>query len=647
MKRKFNKKLERDDKGVSEIIADILILGITVSLFMVLFWFVWSIPTPTDLSLAEFEPNLLFDEGGTGAFINLTHVSGETVTGYTTDILLFKNTNEEILSLQTKGTYMGSDYGILESPNDNWDVGEKWTFLWSSITANDELDVRIVDSRSSTVVWQSTLLGAGKNDAPIIMDRHYSPRPAVSDSDITLFATVKDPDGKADITSVKADVSALNDTLDMVPLTDEDEDGTYECTIKVTSPVNSTPYTVTFYAKDGELTHWRRMDVRVTGSFDVRPVIIISLAEPNSVDPEEDAQFEVRAFVWDPQGNDNIDKTEVKIDLTSIGQGVQTMTENPANSGVFRYPSANTPSTKGDYVITVSAKDIDGYASENYTFYLHVIDDATSESEPPDPTEDWSIPKKLWDYIGFTQLDVDDLFWTHAGDWPAQGGGNPNFPDHWHPIYRINNKHIESDGMIWHLVANNHGNRTIFLDSHCTIRWQQGISADFRHIVSNDTTAYPHTGNPGSEGDMFEFAFDSDYVMDINKQSQEKGGPQLDIKFGAASIGKDDFKQSAGSAGAGNNPHALFVSMSGILGPENKTIQEILDHYGYLDISQYHPEDHVDEGGEWGTKWFGQLIPFLSIWVYQNDGTGVGQQDSNPEYLWPPPQPGWYRGLGS
>jgi hypothetical protein len=267
------------------------------------------------------------------------------------------------------------------------------------------------------------------------------------------------------------------------------------------------------------------------------------------------------------------------------------------------------------------------------------------------------LPPDIWDYIGYVQIDFDDIFWTHLGEWPAHNGSSPpnaDYPSHYHPIYRMNNKHVQKEvngckGMIWNMVMNNHGNRTVFLDAYSTVRWLEGSSSKWRFIIANDTTEYPHTGGPGQDGDIFGFEFDPDYVMNINQQSQQEGSVQLDVKFGSTSVGDGDSCNDfgdAGSSGPGNNPHGLLISLSGMLGPLNKTVGDILSHYGYSEISEYDPMDHLDNsteessyGEEWKTKQYGQLIPFLSIWVFSQGGGG---SDENPSYPWPPPHPPWY-----
>ncbi len=633
MKRRMMRRKAWDDEGITSIVSDMLVLGITVSLFVALFAFVYNMPGPSENTFAEFESDLNLDVAG--GWVNLTHCSGETLMGHRTRIYLYKNLYEEVIPLGTKGVEGGEPYGI-DSLDENWDVGETWKYYWEGISSKDKLEGRIIDEQSNSLVWLCNLLDTSLNFAPIIMERWHS-KPASMGGYVRLYANVIDSNGRDDIESVWANVSVLNDTIGTIFFTDEDQDGTY-LTPQFKIEIGEGSYLLTVTAKDkSNFLDSARLIVDVESIFADVPIIIYGIAEPNPVDPYESAQFEVRACIWDPQGNDNIDKDQVKVDLTNMGQSVQVMSESPVNSGVFRY-TATTPSLKGDYIVNLSAKDVDNNAAENYTLHLHVIEDAIGETQP---SEDWSIPKKIWDYIGFAQLDIDDIFWTHAGEWPEQGGEGPS---HYHPIYRINDKHIQQSinghkSMIWHVIVNNHGNRTIYLDSYTTLRWQEGTSSKWRFIIANDTSSYPHTGGAGQEGDIFGFAFDADYVIDINKASQEQGGPQLDIKFGAKSIGDNDFGD-AGSTGSGNNPHPIFISLSGILGPMNKSVAEILDHYGYENISQYHPENHIDDSEpEWRTKWFGQLIPFLSVWVFSQGGAG---EEENSSYPWPPPQPDWY-----
>ena len=88
MKTKVRRKMSWDEHGVSEIIADILILAMTVVLFAVIFAFVWSMPAPNEATYADMEGSIQLD--ATGGRIFVTHLSGEDLRDTYTEIYLYK-----------------------------------------------------------------------------------------------------------------------------------------------------------------------------------------------------------------------------------------------------------------------------------------------------------------------------------------------------------------------------------------------------------------------------------------------------------------------------------------------------------------------------------------------------------------------------
>jgi hypothetical protein len=226
MKDKIRRKLVWDDYGVSEIIADILILMMTVVLFAIIFAFVWSLPAPDEAVYADFDTSLNMRDLG-GATINLTLISGEDIQDFYTSMYLIMNKGspgQDYRELKVKGP-AGVDvdnplgYGV--TGDETWSAGERWTYFHSSVTSSDDLEIMIVDQKSQSLIFGAKLLGAGANDAPIIMERYYTPEPGNNASSITIYANVRDPDGWDDISSsgsVYANVSAINKSMTFLTL---------------------------------------------------------------------------------------------------------------------------------------------------------------------------------------------------------------------------------------------------------------------------------------------------------------------------------------------------------------------------------------------------------------------------------------------
>ncbi|MCU0862083.1 MAG: type IV pilin, partial [Methanomassiliicoccales archaeon] len=89
----YNRKLRKSRKGVSDIIGNILILGITVTLFSSIMMFVVSMPAPNEGAYADFTPSVRYIEGSPYDIIqiNMTHKGGQELQDTTTNIYLDVN----------------------------------------------------------------------------------------------------------------------------------------------------------------------------------------------------------------------------------------------------------------------------------------------------------------------------------------------------------------------------------------------------------------------------------------------------------------------------------------------------------------------------------------------------------------------------
>ena len=155
MGKKKARKIIWDEKGVSEILADMLILVITITLFSGVLLFLYTLPAPNESTYAEFDSKVEYDdEGGT---INVTHIGGESLKGGYTKVYLSKNIKEEIRILDTQGSDLDNpNYGI--QGDKNWDCNEKWSYFFGGIESEDDLVISIVDLKSNSLIMKSKLL---------------------------------------------------------------------------------------------------------------------------------------------------------------------------------------------------------------------------------------------------------------------------------------------------------------------------------------------------------------------------------------------------------------------------------------------------------------------------------------------------------
>ena len=168
MKFAYKKK----EKGVSEVIGTILILGITVTLFSSIFYYVAVIPPPKAQIYASFSSTYYIEKNGT-AFINITNMGGDTVPISDTNIIfIFSN------STGTKT----EEFALAQLCNWNknyWPVGYTLIFnankTGSVIIKNILTSVKVMIYNTNQLIWQNTM-GYTSGGMQII-GVNYSPYP--------------------------------------------------------------------------------------------------------------------------------------------------------------------------------------------------------------------------------------------------------------------------------------------------------------------------------------------------------------------------------------------------------------------------------------------------------------------------------------
>jgi len=373
MKEKVRKKIVWDENGISEILADILILAMTVVLFAIIFAFVYSLPAPDESTYADFETHIdLYDPSG--ARINVSHVSGEDLYHAYTDVYLFKNvgfSGQEVRRLATQDSDSDNPGGYGIVGDKTWSTGETWTYYYSGITASDDLEIKVIDTKFQSLVMATKLLGAGVNDAPIVMERYYTPDPAYNASLVTIYAEVLDPDGYDDISapgSVFANVSALNKTysyVDFSVVSSSENSGLFKGEFVIDRGEGT--FTITIYAKDSS--------GRIDRGRIVINVAYTALNAPRILErwsiPEvgvNGSDITIYARVQDSDGYDNLDRVTVDIGQIENPNGSSHVVNmsDPEKDGIFEY-STIAYVARGDlYRVNFTARDITSLEDHAY-----------------------------------------------------------------------------------------------------------------------------------------------------------------------------------------------------------------------------------------------------------------------------------------
>lgn len=235
---RFDKQLRRCKRAVSDVIGNLLILAITVTLFSSIMYYVGTMPEPQDNTFADISYEISEVSGG-ARWIYLTHEGGQTLYNSSTNFYIYTDGTNLIY------TNMSASVG------DEWTAGEVWSYHLTGITEDTTVSIMIVDTDNNVIVWQTDLIGGmfSGSYAPIITVRGTTPSPIVDSSLFTFFVSVMDPNGDLNKSSVYIDGTAIG--MGVITLTDIDNDGKFVSAAK-TGKYAFDGKTVLIYASDLE-----------------------------------------------------------------------------------------------------------------------------------------------------------------------------------------------------------------------------------------------------------------------------------------------------------------------------------------------------------------------------------------------------------
>jgi FlaG/FlaF family flagellin (archaellin) len=208
------KGLQKGHNAVSEIIGNLLVLAITVTMFSGVLVFVMNMPPPQDRTISDF--NAQTGVSGTSLYVNITHEEGQPLSDSSTNIYVFKNDVSSTLNISSSTSSIGQD----------WNIGEVWSYIVPGYDSSVAVRIMIVDKTTNSIVWQTTLAGTttDQNTPPIIAERGLMPSPVYDQDLVHFFVTI--PVKSTSVKNAWVDASSLG-LAGNIALTDPDHDGTF------------------------------------------------------------------------------------------------------------------------------------------------------------------------------------------------------------------------------------------------------------------------------------------------------------------------------------------------------------------------------------------------------------------------------------
>lgn len=484
----------RKDAGVSEIVGDILILGITVVLFTSIFFFVNAIPTPNAQTYADFQASVsqpVTNGLTTQELLNITHLGGQTLNSGTTSVVIEVNQTVSVYPLQA-GNFVGSTGSLSPWTATRWSTNQVWSVNETDISTGSVVSVTIINTASNYVVWSTVLTGKSSILLPFIQNAYASPSPVSPGKNVTIYAVVL---GNAKY--VNASVSFLNSVKGSLQLAYSG--GFYTGVVQTSANLTSGQ----FYPVQIQATTSKGQMVNYTFTTLVEnngPTIITASVNPNPVTPG--GYFNFTAYVVDPnsaefspvQGVGNVTISPygppVLTNITVTGADAARMVPSPY-SGIFTYPGRVDLNVYGFETFVINATDAQGDWTVYYVtlVVLNTLNPGFLNSSYPST------------YLGPASMTYSNFKWYPAGSPQSTATG-----------YAVSTADVTSPGVYFQVeVANHNTSNTLYLDDLTNIYMFGGAQAGFQQysafIVLNGsngaTYLAPSANNAGYKSNTY------------------------------------------------------------------------------------------------------------------------------------------------
>lgn len=176
----------RRGRGVSDVVATILLLALTVTLFASIFAFVTTFPSPPAQNNNQFQANLLYTSNLTYVTgVRILHLAGPSVAG-NGQVYLKSATHPSAPEFQNPYTVSSGLGGAT-----NWNLGQVWnlTFLTTQRPQlPDNITIYVV--AGSQLLFSVILPGTAFPPPPTVVSTSISPTTPSKGQPFTVFATV-------------------------------------------------------------------------------------------------------------------------------------------------------------------------------------------------------------------------------------------------------------------------------------------------------------------------------------------------------------------------------------------------------------------------------------------------------------------------
>jgi len=466
--RKSTSGKGRKDSGVSEIIGDILILGITVTLFSTIFLYVNAFPTPNAQTYADFNASL----ASTGQ-LAITHEGGQILTSSLTAIVVQINQSTSVYSM-SQGLYITPQNTSSLWSLPRWSTGQTWAINLTGTDASSIVSVSIIDRANNYLVWSTVLNGQPKNLKPLIQNAYASPNPVTPGKQIVVYAVIYGTQGKSNNFNLTANLSLVSGSNNVsVPMTYNSASGLYSTKSITTSSANLTigqsyPITVTVTGPGKSSSNYTFMlSVERTG-----PTIVTASINPNPSTPG--AEFNITAYVIDSTPSAFNPAAGIgNITVTPQGPNYITNLSSPAAATVHSMKSSQY---EGVFVLSGQVNGTANFTSFE-TFKITATDSYNNTAVYVvelflnyflNPNQYY--PSK---YLGPTSMSFSDFTWNAAGSTV------------YHAANIVSTSAVSNPGIYFNVQLQNHNtSMDTYLDDLSNIYFFFGLTSGFGEIMS-------------------------------------------------------------------------------------------------------------------------------------------------------------------